>query len=313
MSKLLIPNTTQVPNVILDKLMPILPPAPLKVVLVIARFTYGFQKRSEKIGFKQLSTASGLSRRAAIDAVQVLGDLIHVKPGGPGKGPNEYSLNLDISEAQLMALIERIKSRSGEVDYTSEVDCTSAVQRKKVVKYTAPFQTNISEPNKSTESDKLIPDFLFPISDKSTTPQQSGKRIANSSPTSKKRKPAAPDPTQLEAFSRFYEASPRRVAKDAAYKAWLKLNPDESLRAVIMAGVGRYREERADSEPKFISHPATWLNRRRWEDEPARATSNANGHSNPFQVKDLGNGMVEVDGLKMLRADYERKYAKTTC
>jgi phage replication O-like protein O len=112
MSKLLIPNTTQVPNVLLDKVMPLLPAAPLKVLLAIARLTYGFQKRSHKIGFTQLAKLTGLKRRSAIRAANFLGDLIHVKTGGPGRGANEYSLNLDITESQLAALSERCKAGS---------------------------------------------------------------------------------------------------------------------------------------------------------------------------------------------------------
>ena len=112
-SRLLIPNTTQVPNVLLDKVMPLLPPGPLKVLLVIARFTYGFQRDSDKIGFKQLAEAAGLTRRSAINAVKFLGDLINVKLGGPGRGANEYSLNLNVSEAQLLALRTKGGSEAG--------------------------------------------------------------------------------------------------------------------------------------------------------------------------------------------------------
>jgi phage replication O-like protein O len=36
---------------------------------------------------------------------------------------------------------------------------------------------------------------------------------------------------------------------------------------------------------------------------------NGSGHANPT-VKDIGNGLLEVDGLKMLRKDYERKYGR---
>jgi hypothetical protein len=76
-----------------------------------------------------------------------------------------------------------------------------------------------------------------------------------------------------------------------------------------MAGVKRYTETVKDSEPKYIKHPGPWLNARRWEDEPV----NGNGHTEgPPKFRDLGNGIVEADGLKMSVKDYERKYGART-
>jgi hypothetical protein len=119
-----------------------------------------------------------------------------------------------------------------------------------------------------------------------------------------KRRLTRPDAATLAAFDRFYQAYPRHVAKQGALKSWLKLNPSAELIPVIMAAVERYAAEVRDTEPKFIPHPATWLNGRRWEDEP----SNGNGHAKPAQVKELGNDMVDVDGLQMDRRTYERRY-----
>jgi hypothetical protein len=39
--------------------------------------------------------------------------------------------------------------------------------------------------------------------------------------------------------------------------------------------------------------------------------ANGNGHVKPAQVKDLGNGSVEVDGRVMDRKMYERRYGQT--
>ena len=215
MSKLLIPNSTQVPNVLLDKVMPLLPAGPLKVLLVIARFTYGFQKGSDKIGFKQLGKATGLSRRSAIEAVKFLGELIHVKPGGPGKGANEYSLNLDITEAQLLALNQRSKAAGGEAGCTSEADCTSAAQRKEVVKQAAPSQTNISKPIREKKSEKVISAFVSINAD----PKSGVDKQLLLDPTPKKKKRTPPNPATLEAFNRFYQAFPRHVARQDALEA----------------------------------------------------------------------------------------------
>jgi hypothetical protein len=240
-SRLLIPNTTQVPNVLLDKVMPLLPEAPLKVLLVIIRFTYGFQKHSERVGFGQLAERSGLGRREVIRAVKILGDLLNVKKGGPGRGANEYSLNLAISEARIAALKHRIKTRGSDHSDTSDHPDTSDHSGTPVVTTVTPFQTKSSKPNKT--------------------------RVFHSPKHRRKPVHSAIDPEQLEAFDQFYETYPRHVAREAALQAWRKLNPDSALTLTILVAVERYKSEVQDREPTYIAHPASWLNGRRWEDE----------------------------------------------
>ena len=66
-----------------------------------------------------------------------------------------------------------------------------------------------------------------------------------------------------------------------------------------MAAVERYTAEVRDIDPKFILYPATWLNGKRWEDEPANGLRNGNGHAKPTEVRDLGDGWFEVNGMRM--------------
>lgn len=115
------------------------------------------------------------------------------------------------------------------------------------------------------------------------------------------------DPRQLAAFSSFYAAYPRHVDRADAEKAWLEINPDPELTARIMSTVQAYADSVEDVEPRFIKHPGSWLRKKRWEDE---LPGNGNGQAKPaiVQPKDIGNGLVEVDGLKMTTKDYERKY-----
>jgi hypothetical protein len=70
------------------------------------------------------------------------------------------------------------------------------------------------------------------------------------------------------AFAEFWSLYPRKVAKQAAMKAWTKLKPNAELVAKIMAAVERQAESpqwRKDGGA-FIPHPASWLHGRRWED-----------------------------------------------
>jgi hypothetical protein len=166
----------------------------------------------------------------------------------------------------------RVKTFQGEAHFTKRVKPISPNP-----------SLNRHKKKEETESDKLIPDSLS---------------------TKAKRKLTRPDPAV--AFERFYQAYPRRVGRQEALKAWRKLNPDVELIAAIMAAVERYAESVQDTEPRFIKHPGPWLNAKRWEDEPATG----NGHAKPAEVKDLGNGMVEVDGVQMDRRIYERRHGQ---
>ena len=69
-------------------------------------------------------------------------------------------------------------------------------------------------------------------------------------------------------FDQFWSAYPRKVAPRyarAKYHAALRVATHEE----IMAGLLRYIEdlESRDVATEYIAHPATWLNRGRWEDE----------------------------------------------
>lgn len=109
-------------------------------------------------------------------------------------------------------------------------------------------------------------------------------------------------------FEKFYQAYPRRVDRAGALKVWLTLSPSPELVTDIMAGVERYAESVADTEQRYIKHPAAWLNARRWEDESLGA-GKSNGHPKPTEVKDRGDGFVEVDGQLMARDLFERRFA----
>ena len=72
-----------------------------------------------------------------------------------------------------------------------------------------------------------------------------------------------------DGFTAFWSVYPAKKAKAVAAKAWAKLQPDEQMQAAILAGVERDKasEQWTRDSGRFIPHPATWLNQRRWEDE----------------------------------------------
>jgi len=65
-------------------------------------------------------------------------------------------------------------------------------------------------------------------------------------------------------FDIFWKAYPKKIAKGNAEKTWEKIRPDEKLVADIIAAIAKQKPTWTD--PKFIPHPATWLNGKRWLD-----------------------------------------------
>jgi hypothetical protein len=83
---------------------------------------------------------------------------------------------------------------------------------------------------------------------------------------SKPRAPKAEHPH----FAAFWSAYPRKTAKPAASTAFARIDPDDATFAAMLAALDRQRRS-ADwckDGGRFIPHPATWLNQRRWEDMP---------------------------------------------
>lgn len=73
-------------------------------------------------------------------------------------------------------------------------------------------------------------------------------------------------------FARFWAVYPRKEAKQTALKAFTKINPDESLLETILSAVERFKNTSQWQEDggQYVPHPSTFLNQRRWEDEPPK-------------------------------------------
>lgn len=74
------------------------------------------------------------------------------------------------------------------------------------------------------------------------------------------------EPNIVQDFEMFWNAYPRKVAKRSAQKAFAKLMVTKDAPSIkqLLDGVERYKATTLD--PKYIAHPATWLNQGRWED-----------------------------------------------
>lgn len=101
-----------------------------------------------------------------------------------------------------------------------------------------------------------VPSLSPPMSEKDTPlPPKGGSARAS-------RKP------DLAGFDQFWRFYPRRVSRADAEKAWAKLNREERGAAIAAIQAQLAWPCFTESPPDKQPHPATWLNGRRWEDEP---------------------------------------------
>lgn len=103
----LIPNSTQIPNVILDLIIPKISEAEAKCLLYVCRRTYGFHKERDRISLSQfvdglkdrngnkLDYGAGLSRPAVVEALRNLigAGIVNVIKTNSG---NYYEINLNL-------------------------------------------------------------------------------------------------------------------------------------------------------------------------------------------------------------------------
>lgn len=106
------------------------------------------------------------------------------------------------------------------------------------------------------------------------------------------KKPTGTVPGRSEDFEAFWAAYDRKVAKPDAQRAWRKIKPDEALAATIAERAAAYAA--ATPDKVYRAHPATWLNRRGWEDElPPPKT---NGKPNELRAR-MQHIAVPKDGF----------------
>jgi hypothetical protein len=79
----------------------------------------------------------------------------------------------------------------------------------------------------------------------------------------------------MDDFDRVWQAYPRKVAKGAARKAFLRLAPSSALVDRMLEAIAWQRQtpQWVSNGGVFIPHLSTWLNQERYDDEPFAAPS----------------------------------------
>ena len=153
------------------------------------------------------------------------------------------------------------------------------------------------EPPAFSGAAKIAASFLFPALARSKQCARAGKAgglvtassgASSGDSSTAESKPAPQDKTktkpkqnetgqdeQTKHFDVFWNAYPRKVAKEPARKAFLKLAPDDVTFSAMIQAIEKQKQsaEWKKSDGQFIPHPATWLNARRREDEEIDRTT----------------------------------------
>lgn len=109
------------------------------------------------------------------------------------------------------------------------------------------------------------------------------------------------DKDRLKArFNDFWSAYPRKTGKGDAEKEWMRLKPNAELFETILNALNAIKETAQWKREggRFVPLPATWLNQRRWEDDPnaVRAGSSNVTHDNipsTYNIDDFFDRAIE--------------------
>jgi hypothetical protein len=138
-------------------------------------------------------------------------------------------------------MVQQEKQRKASAKGGSKGGVTSRDNKKGI------FSTPDPTP-RGTSEDTPLPYTLYPLPTKTPPNPQAG----------------SGDPARV--FDEWYKAYPRKVGRGQAEKAYataLKHAPPD----LLLAAAVRYAELKAGSDPRYVKHPATWLNGKCWLDE----------------------------------------------
>jgi len=122
-NNILIPNSTQIPNFLLDFLFPRIPEAEMKCLLYICRRTYGFHKDEDRISYSQfinglktrdgkiLDKGTGLARGTVAAGLRslVAANAISVEKNNKG---NIYRINLGMDFVEVVRKIDQYRKET---------------------------------------------------------------------------------------------------------------------------------------------------------------------------------------------------------
>jgi hypothetical protein len=80
-------------------------------------------------------------------------------------------------------------------------------------------------------------------------------------------------------FQDFWDIYPRHTKEENALDAWNRLQPDDQLRATILAAIAKQRECEQWRKKGYIPHASNWLRQKRWSDDYGHEIANGGRHA----------------------------------
>ncbi|WP_205168805.1 replication protein [Burkholderia sp. LMG 13014] len=218
-----------------------------KILMVLMRQTYGYDKAADEISLTQFHDKTGVLPPHISAAIGELIDM-QVLVKSPGRYAASLSINKDFDQWIGKARIDTSKIlgyQNGNEGVT---------------------ETVIEGYQNSHEG---LPKQSFGVTETVTTRDNSKRKNQETTPRETLSR------SLRERFENFWECYPRKRSKKAAEKAFAKVNPDEQLFKDLMSGLERAKTSEQWQNPKFQPHAATWLNDGGWMDEFQTAYSDA--------------------------------------
>ncbi|MBU9661855.1 replication protein [Burkholderia multivorans] len=239
-----------------------------KVLLVLMRQTYGYDKASDEISLTQFHNKTGVLPPNVSSAIDELVDM-RVVVRVAGKYAASLSINKDVSQWDGKAKVDLSKVGGYRIDNSGVIETNMGGYR---IDNSGVIETNMG--GYRIDNSGVIETNM------------GGYRIDNSgviesitTRDNSKRKDQETTPRETlsrslrDRFEMFWAAYPKKRSKDKAEKAFAKRNPDEQLFSDLMAGLERAKTSEQWQNPQFIPHAATWLNAGGWMDEYQTAYS----------------------------------------
>lgn len=233
---------------------------------------------------KALAFCTGERSNACYPAVQTLREMTAVSVN---------TIRAALKDLEAMGFITRTRRVGTSTVYTLQIDAMRAVHRRR--RWTETRDTGnpyAGDHNAVTTVDEIpveeqpvkvkCGDFaeatVEPVETETPAPVPAVAQVDLAPAKAKKHTGVAAD------FEEFYAAYPRHVGKEAARRAFVKAVKTKAPATDIIEGARRYAAATAaaGTEPRYIAHPATWLNAGRWSDDMQDA---APVERTPWQAK----------------------------
>ena len=109
-------------------------------------------------------------------------------------------------------------------------------------------------------------------------------------------------------FDTFWKSYPRKVGKEKCLNWFLTHKPNEELVDKMIKTLEAFKQSKQWSNPQYIPHPYTWLNRGGWDDELEVQDNNFKSTpKNPIQWEEAKGSTFEED-LELCRSHPEILY-----